>query len=96
MMVCQVEIKLLLLADRVGAEGALKTKIRLVVLLVVFEGACCLEVARGAENCQVLWLRTVIGSVDVLVSLLQNQIQFQPGFLNWPEIWEEILIKLTE
>ena len=85
MMVCQVEIKLLLLTDRVGAEGALKTKICLVVFLVVFEGACCLEIARGAENCQVLTQRT-IGSVDVLVSLLQNQIQFQPGFLNWSEI----------
>ena len=86
MMIYQVEIQILLLADRVGAEGALKTKIRLVVLLVVFEGACCLEIARGAENCQVLCHRTVIGSVDVLVSLFQNQIQFQPGFFNWPEI----------
>ena len=85
-MINQVEIQILLLADRVGAEGALKTMILLVVLLVVFEGACCLEIARGAENCQVLTQRTVIGSVDVLVSLLQNQIQFQPGFLNWPEI----------
>ena len=54
MMINQVEIQILLLADRVGAEGALKTKILLVVLLVVFEGACCLEIARGAENCQVL------------------------------------------
>ena len=92
-MINQVEIQILLLADRVGAEGALKTIIILVVLLVVFEGACCLEIARGAENCQVFSHRTVIGSVVILVSLLQNQLKFQSGFLNGPKIRKKILIK---
>ena len=68
MVVNQVEFQILLLADRIGAEGALKTIILLVVLLVDFEGATpCLEIAPGAEKNS--WLRTVSGSVGLLVSL---------------------------
>lgn len=69
MMIKQVAVHLLFLADRVRAEGTVnKTIILLVVLLVVLQGTTCLEIARGAEkNSRV---RTVSGRVDVLVSLL--------------------------
>ena len=62
-----MEIQIILLADRIRAERALKTIILLMVLLVDFEGATRLEVARGAVKNS--WLGTVSGSVGVLVSL---------------------------
>ena len=80
-MIDQVEIQLVLLADGVGAEWALKTVILLVVLLVVCQGAVSLEIARGAVKNRFL-SGTVSGSVDLLVGLPECQFQFQPGFLS--------------
>ncbi len=50
MMVNQVEIQLLILADRVGANWALKFIFLLMVLLVVTQGIIRLEFARGTEE----------------------------------------------
>ncbi len=50
MMVNQVEIQLLILADRVGANWALKFIFLLMVLLVVTQGITRLEIAQGTEE----------------------------------------------
>lgn len=90
MMIDKVEIQLLLLADGIGAERALKAVRVLVVLPVGFEGAARLKVARGAVlNPR---LRTGrLGRVGVLVrppKSLSCHFKFQLVFLcrhpDWP------------